>query len=329
MAHLIDMSNDRANMAYVGKTPWHGLGEKLDDDATIEQWKIAAGLNWSIEKRPIAYGVTNDTGVIVPRTIDDRFAHVRSDTQECIGMGSDRFNLIQPGDVLEFYRDLVADTSLKIETAGSLKNGAKIWALARYNRDLVLGDRDRLQLYLLLATANDGSMATIAKETTIRVVCNNTLSMSVGSNEGKQAIKVPHSRAFDADSVKAELGIFDSHVETFADDAERLTQSHIDDETAIQYFVNLIAKTDSDGKLENQRTVDSTVKKLLKLYRSGPGAELETARSTPWGLVNAVTRHVDFETRARNQENRFNAAQFGIGAQLKAQAFREAVKIAA
>lgn len=332
MAHLIDMSNDRANMAYVGETPWHRLGTQLDPDSTIDEWKIAAGLDWTIEKRPIAYGITNDAGEITPQLIDGRFAHVRSDTQACIGMGSDRFNLIQPGDVLEFYRDLVEGSRFRIETAGSLKGGAKIWALARYDQDLIIGDsasRDRLQMYILLATANDGTMSTIAKETSTRVVCNNTLSIAVGNNEGRKTITVPHSRQFDADAVKAELGLYGDHLATFARDADQLAETRISDEQAIEFFVNLIAKTNDKGEVTNNRNVDSTVKKLIRLYRRGPGADMPTADGTAWGAVNAVTRHVDFETKARNQENRFNAGQFGIGAQLKQRAFADALKIAA
>jgi len=326
---MIDMANNRANMAYVGKTPWHGLGEKINPDSTIEEWKIAAGLDWNIEKRPIAYGVSNADGDIVPRTIDKRFAHVRSDTQDYIGMGSDQFKILQPGDVLEFYRDLVQDSRFRIETAGSLKGGAKIWALAKCELSLTLGDDDIVNPYLLLATANDGTMSTAADFTSVRVVCNNTLSMAVGSNGQQARIRVPHSRQFDATDVKAELGLIDDTLEHFARDADKLTQTRIDDETAIKYFVNLYAKTDADGKVENEKTVNSVVNKLLNVYRRGPGSNLETARNTPWGLVNAVTNYVDFDTRAQSNGNRFESAQFGMNANLKKLAFDEALKIAA
>ena len=135
MAHQIDESNNRANMAYVGKVPWHGLGQQIDANSTIEEWKIAAGLDWHIQKRPIFYGVENADGSREPHVIPDRFAHVRSDTQAHLGIGSSRFQLMQPGDTLEFYRDLVDGSRFTIETAGALNGGAKLWALARCNLD--------------------------------------------------------------------------------------------------------------------------------------------------------------------------------------------------
>lgn len=329
MSHMIDMSNNRANMAYVGETPWHGLGAQIDADTSIDQWKVAAGLDWFIQKRPLSFGIQNDDGTRSLAVYPDRFAHVRSDTQEPIGMGSKRFQLVQPGDALEFYRDLVAGSRFTIETAGALKGGAQIWALARCNLDLTLGGRDVLKPYLLLATANDGTMSTVADFTTVRVVCNNTLTMAVGSNGAKASIKVPHSRKFDADAVRAELGLIDDRLETFASESDALTQAAISDEQAINYFIGLYAKTDDTGEVTNERNLKAITAKLMRLYRRGPGAELETANGTAWGAVNAVTNYVDFSTRARSDENRFSSGQFGNGANLKSKAFSSALDLIA
>lgn len=329
MSHLIDMSNNRANMAYVGEVPWHGLGAQIDAGTSIDDWKIAAGLDWFIQKRPLSYGVQNPDGSRALAVYPDRFAHVRSDNQEPIGMGSNRFQLVQPGDALEFYRDLVEGSRFTIETAGALKGGAQIWALARCNLDLTLGDRDLLKPYLLLATANDGSMSTVADFTTVRVVCNNTLTMAVGSNGAKASIKVPHSRKFDADAVRAELGLIDDRLETFAKESDALTQATISDEQAINYFISLYAKTDETGEVKNAKNVEAITAKLLRLYRRGPGAELATANGTAWGAVNAVTNFVDFAARARSDENRFSSGQFGTGAAIKSRAFAGALDLVA
>jgi len=323
------MSNDRANMAYVGDVPWHGLGSQVDPDTSIEQWKIAAGLNFHIQKRPLSFGIENADGSRSLDVYPDRFAHVRSDTQQAIGMGSNRFEIVQPGDTLEFFRSLVSDSRFTIETAGSLKDGAKIWALARCDLDLTLGGNDKLKPYLLMATANDGSMSTVADFTTVRVVCRNTLSMAVGDNGGKASIRVPHSTKFDADAVRAELGLVDDRLTTFADNADTLTQIAMSDQQAVEFFCSLYAKTDERGNVTNEKTLKTVTAKLMQLYRRGPGADLASANGTAWGAVNAVTNHVDFSTRSRSDANRFNSGQFGIGANLKALAFDNALALAA
>lgn len=329
MPHLIDMSNNRANMAYVSETPWHGLGQKVDPNSTIEDWKIAAGLDWYIQKRPLSYGYENLDGSREHKCYADRFAHIRSDTQEPLGIGSSKFQLMQPGDTLEFYRDLVQDSRFTIETAGCLKGGAKIWAMARCNIDLSLDDNDILKPYLLLATANDGTMSTVADFTTVRVVCQNTLSMAVGDNGKLSAIRVPHSSKFNANQVKTELGLVDSRLETFAQNADTLTQITLSDEDVVNYFCSLYAKTNSNGEVTNEKNMTTIVHKLMRLYKGGPGADLTSARGTAWGAVNAVTNYIDFSTRALNDANRFNSGQFGTGAKLKSTAFDKALALAA
>jgi phage/plasmid-like protein (TIGR03299 family) len=329
MAHQIDFSNGRANMAYHGKLPWHGLGQQIDADAPLDDWRRAAGLDWHIQKRPLFFGIETENGEREPMLIENKFAHVRSDTQACIGMGSDKFKLVQPEEVLEFYRDLLDGSKFKMETLGALNGGSKLWALAQYSATIQIGERDLIKPYLLLATANDGSMATVADFTSVRVVCNNTLSLAVGNNGQKANVRIPHTRIFDADQIKVELGLVDDRIETFAQDADKLAQTRVTDEQMINYFVSLYAKKDNKGNLENERSVKNTVKKLVPLYRNGPGADLETAHGTAWGLVNATTHFIDFEMRARNHNNRFASAQLGNGKALKEKAFELALDLAA
>jgi phage/plasmid-like protein (TIGR03299 family) len=329
MAHNIDMSNNRANMAYIGKTPWHGLGQTLEADADVEQWKIAAGMAWHIEKRPLLYGVKNELGEIMPQQIDGQFAHIRSDNDAYLGQGSKRFELLQPGDALEFFSDLVDGSDFSLETAGCLKGGAQFWALAKCNKSIVIDDQDKLNAYLLLATANDGSMSTVADFTTVRVVCNNTLTMAVGSNGQQAKIKVPHSRKFDHLDVKSELGLIDDRMATFALEADQLASRKLTEKEAINFFLSLYAKYDDDQKITNERSVNSVMPKLLKAYSRGPGSDLVTAKGTAWGAVNAVTNYIDFDTRAQSDDNRFSSSQLGAGMQLKQKAFADALVLAA
>jgi phage/plasmid-like protein (TIGR03299 family) len=329
MAHQIDESNNRNNMAYVGSVPWHGLGQSLDANADIETWKVEAGMNWHIQKRPLTYGVKNENGEIVPAQVPDQFAHIRSDNQEFLGQGSKRFQLLQPGDALEFFRDIVDGSDFALETAGCLRGGAQFWALARCNKSLVIDGVDRLNAYLLLATANDGSMSTVADFTTVRVVCNNTLTMAVGSNGQRAKIKVPHSRKFDQIDVKSQLGLVDNRIESFALEADMLAHRPLSKKEAIDFFLGLYANFDADGKVTNERTVNSVMPKLLNAYSRGPGSNLATASGTAWGAVNAVTNYVDFNTRAQSADNRFASGQIGAGMQLKQQAFANALELAA
>lgn len=316
-------------MAYIGKTPWHGLGQEMPEDADIDQWRIAAGLDWEIEARAVMHGIYTPEGKKKVQVIEGRKALVRTDTQACLSIMSDKYKIVQPGDVLEFYRDLVADSMFSIETAGSLKGGQKIWALARGNLELRVMGQDLIKPYLLLATACDGTMSTVADFTSVRVVCNNTLTMAVGANGGKASIRVPHSRTFDADEVKSQLGLVEERFVTMGEDIDKLAGRMVTDAEAIEFFIAQYAKTDDEDKVTNEKHLKNVTAKLMRLYRTGPGSELQSAKRTAWGLVNAVTRFEDFDSRARSNENRFNSAQFGPAANRKAKTFDNALALVA
>ena len=136
---------------------------------------------------------------------NDQKVLFRSDTLQPLSVVSKRYQVVQPREVLEFYRDLVDVGGFELETAGVLKGGRKLWALAQTGQEAVLRGGDRVKAYLLLATACDGTLATTAQFTSVRVVCNNTLQMAVGDSTG--AVKVPHSTKFDPELVKKELGV--------------------------------------------------------------------------------------------------------------------------
>ena len=317
MAHLIDMSNGRANMAYVGERPWHGLGSELTEGASLDVWAKEAGLNFTIESSSVAFRHTagKDGVSIVP----NQRVLWRSDTKQPLSiMSKNRYNIVQPNEILEFYRDLVdASGAFVLETAGCLDDGKKIWAMARH-KNVINISGDIIRPYLMVVTACDGTMSTNGLFTSVRPVCDNTVRMalSAGSSTG---VKIPHSRKFDHNAVKAELGLIDNLMETFASDVEKLASKQVTREVAADIFTELYARRDADGEVLNQKWLTKIVAECVQLFEHGPGAELVTAKNTAWGVINAVTRYEDFGRKAQSNDSRFRSAQFGDGASKKQQ----------
>ena len=196
--HLVE------TMAYAGEKPWHGLGNKLTTLQPLDVWKRQAGMDWMIEESEVRY-ITGNHTVGAIHSFPEQKVLYRSDTKRPLAVVSKRFQVVQPEEVLEFYRDLTEYSGFELETAGVLKEGRKFWALARTGQSTTLKGKDQVNGYLLLATACDGSLATTAQFTSVRVVCNNTLQIALGDNRG--AVKVPHRSEFNADAVKQQLGI--------------------------------------------------------------------------------------------------------------------------
>jgi len=137
MAHLIEQ------MAYVGQTPWHGLGNELTTNQPLEVWAKQAGLDWQIQESPVRY-VTNSSGSLGQiLSYPDSKVLYRSDTRAPLSVVGNRFKVVQPEEILEFYRDLTEVSGFELETAGVLKGGRKMWALARTGQSGMLRGNDQ------------------------------------------------------------------------------------------------------------------------------------------------------------------------------------------
>ena len=333
MAHLVE------SMAYVGDTPWHGLGNQLPQKQPIEVWAQAAGMDWHIKESPVHFSIENIHNASMFGTFEDQKVLYRSDSNQALSVVSSRYQVVQPLEVLEFYRDLTEYAGFELETAGVLKGGRKFWALAKTGHSTALKGNDVVNGYLLLATSCDGSLATIAMPTTVRVVCNNTLSIAVNNSEN--AVKVSHRSVFDADAVKQRLGVAVSHWDQFMYEMKVLSERKVSTKEANAYFETLLTQTtpqSTESTPSGLRLLKPSTKPIIPNERAykklqamycgqGRGAELTAAKNTAWGLLCAVTEFVDHERQARSTENRLDSAWFGNGAQMKQQALEKALQL--
>ena len=318
------MAHEIASMAYTHATPWHGLGNPLTPKQPIEVWQRQAGMDWQIREADVLFNVSQEGGLHVKSYCDNKVLY-RDDTHVPLSVVSKRYKVVQPREVLEFYRDLVSVGGFELETAGVLKEGRKLWALAKTGQETLLKGGDVVKAYLLLATSCDGTLATTAQYTSVRVVCNNTLQLAVASAAG--AVKVPHSTQFDPDQVKKALGLGLTAWDKFIGDIRQLSDRKVNKFEAMNYLVNVLG--DSSLPLAEQPN-QKALQTVQGLFLGGAkGSDLSSANGTAWGLVNAMTEYCDQHRRARNQDFRLDSAWFGQGAALKEKAYAEAMKLAA
>ncbi|WP_369070839.1 DUF932 domain-containing protein [Burkholderia gladioli] len=317
------------SMAYVGEQPWHGLGNQLAPKQPLEVWARAAGMDWSIEEAEVRFVAAGNKNLGSIHAFPEQKVLYRSDTKAPLSVVSARYQVVQPSEILEFYRDLTEIGGFQLETAGVIKEGRKLWALARTGQSATLKGKDQVDGYLLLATACDGTLATVAQFTSVRVVCNNTLQIALGDSSG--AIKVPHRSQFDAQAVKRQLGIAISSWDAFMARTKALAERKVPDSAAEAFFRRVL--TYPTANLADRDTVavnERAIKAVTQLYAGrGKGADLASASGTAWGLVNAITEFTDHHRRARSDDYRRDAAWFGAGATLKQRAWDEAMKLIA
>ncbi|MGL6550312.1 DUF932 domain-containing protein [Aeromonas hydrophila] len=234
-------------------------------------------MNWSIEQSDVLYNVTSDALHIRPFTMSKVF--YRSDTLAPLSVVSKRYNVVQPHEVLNFYQDLVQAGRFELETAGVLKGGRMLWALARTGQDMRLNGSDTVKFYLLLATSCDGALCTTTQFTSLRVVCNNKLQMAL--NDKSDVIKVLNSTKFKPKHVKDVLGLGLANWDLFQRNIHELSHRSVSPAEAILFFSDLINDpTDDDGSI----VLSHPIKKLQERYQ---GAGMGQSLSVPKILLRA------------------------------------------
>ncbi len=291
--------------------PWHGLGQPMEDNASIDEWRAAAGMNWKIQRAKVRYPVSHDPSVPM-REIPDKHVLLRSDTKDALGVVSDSYKVVQPEQVIEFFRDIVKVGGLELSAAGTIYGGRRFWATAKIGEASPTSVRDKIGGYLLLSTSADGSQRTEARRTTIRVVCRNTLAMA--ASEGQPWVKISHRTEFDPEEVKQFMGLNEAAWEAFRHQITRLANIPVDTTKAEELTEMVLGG--------GEKVIASAgYNKILDLFDgAGKGADIDGVHGTGWGYVNAVTEYIDHWTRARSDENRFVSAQWGPGADMKQRA---------
>ena len=321
MGHMIDETTGRAAIAYAGRTPWHGLGQQLSEGADIDTWTREAGLGYSVQACDVQYETPAVTGLQV---WPERKVLTRSDTGAPLAVVSKDYRVVQPAEVMDFFRKLTDIGGFEMETAGALSEGRRVWALARVGDGAPVVDGDLVKPYLLLGTSYDGTMATIAKFTAIRVVCNNTITPAVNgradeTDKGylKSSVRVLHSAQFDADAVRLQLGIVADQFERFIVQSRQLARIDMNFTEADQ-FVQELLRPYHQSALEITDT--KAYKRVIQLWQGRAiGSDIlsaSKASGSRWAMLNAVTQLVDHE-RGRSDNTRLESAWFGTGAALK------------
>lgn len=326
MSHEIDMSNERANFCFTGSRSaiWHGLGTEIPEDATIEQWISAAGMNWDVIPTEVNFTIPGEAPLFLPevKTFDDRKLLYRSDTKAPLSVVGKDFKVVQPKEIVNFFSDLVERHDMKLSTAGVLFEGRRFWALAELGKDFEVISGDKVKGHLLLTTAVDGSLKTTAKFVSTRVVCNNTLSISL--SEKGSVISVSHRKEWDPEQVKIDLGLLDESWANFKRDLSKLVGTKIGVEEAFNFFKDLVLP---EPEAEFTRRSEKRVNELMDLYTGGVGNEL--GKGTLWNAVNAVTEQFTHGTGRRQPSHQFWDSYFGAQDQIKSKALSKALEMVA
>lgn len=314
MAHELEFVNGEASMAYAGALPWHGLGVEVPADLTPAQMLEAANLNWRVEKVPAFAEIAGENIAI------GKSALVRDRDNHILDVVSDDWNPVQNEEAFEFFNEFVAAGDMEMHTAGSLKGGQIVWGLAKVKESFELFKGDQIDANLLFSNFHKYGCSTDVRFTPIRVVCNNTLTLSLNSSVERMA-KISHRKIFEPDNVKEMLGIATDKLGRYKEMAQFLGSKKAKDEDIVEYFCRIFPV----GSSKSGNEVSRNAQIALDILHSQPGAEY--AEGTWWQPFNAVTYMTDHLV-GRSADTRLTSAWYGANKNLKTKALETAIEMA-
>ncbi len=314
MAHQVEQ------MMYVGDVPWHGLGVKLDNPPTIEEAIRFAGLDWTVERKPLVIEGTTER---VPA-----YAIIRETDKRRLGLVGPTYRPLQNADAFRWFQPFLDSKEVTLETAGSLRGGRHVWILARLNRDPIeIVPGDPVVNHILLSNSHNGSRSIRGGFTGVRVVCANTVA---AAHRSGKLLKVRHTDAAVEAlvSMREAMQLGSQEFVATTSMMKRMARKGVTTASLKQYVRRVFeAKVVLDSE-ETDPKGERLLAKIVPLFESGRGNDMPGVKGTLWGAYNAVTEYLTWQ-RGRSSGTRLESLWLGDAANIGKRAFDVAIRMAA
>ena len=315
MAHMVE------TMAYAGELPWHGLGTEVSNDLTPAQMMQKAGVDWKVQEVE-SFIEFNGTKMKTGQK-----SLVRESDGRILTNVGENWKPVQNETAFEFFSEFVLSGDMEMHTAGSLRDGQYVWALAKIKESFDVFGEDTVESYLLFSNPHVYGKSIDVRFTPIRVVCNNTLTLSL-SQDAKNGVRIGHRTEFNPDMVKQTLGLAHEKFAQYKDMAQFLGSRKVTAESLIQYYNEVFpntSRTEMTKEVKQYEDLSRNAKLCYDALEVQPGAEY--APGTWWQAFNSVTYITD-HVQGRNADNRLHSQWFGQNQARKVVAANKAVEYA-
>lgn len=333
MAHNLEIRDGQASFVAKGEKAWHGLGTYVENAMTAEECMKLARMDWEVEKRPLFVEEPDesDDEDVTFSEITGWSAATRSDTGDVLSIVTDSYQIVQNRECFNFFDSIIDRGEAIYETAGVLGKGERIFLTAKLPSDIVVkGDVDVVNNYILLTNSHDGTSALQAGFTSIRVVCNNTLTAALNGGM-KNAIKLRHTTNIKQMLSEAAevMGIASQYTQDLNQYFNQMAKVKINDKQLRSYIEKVMnpraEQLTKAEKEEFSKQFVKTVDSVMEFALTNDTQTTKATKGTVWGAYNAISGYYGHVKDHKSATARMNDIVFGQGDQRIKQAFTLAV----
>ncbi len=313
----------RNTLAYTGQRPWHKLGVQFDQEFTSAEAIAAAHLDYPVLKEQL-HRLRPDLGPNFTEPID-AWATINGHTQEVLGVVGGVYEVLQNREAFDFFDVLLKESGGRLQTAGAINRGEKLWMLAKLPEVFYPLAGDGVEKYLLGTTSHDGSTKTEVRFTGIRVVCANTLNLATQSSRG--VISVRHTSQMRQKLEMAAMVMlrYQEHFDMVSDQFSKLASVRIDDVWLDEYLERMVGNPINVPDSRARTMMENKIKLIEGRLALGKGVDLPGVHGTAWWVMNSMVEYADYDMKAKGQASdesrRTHSILFGRAADFKQRSF--------
>ncbi|QEM03729.1 DUF945 domain-containing protein [Mucilaginibacter rubeus] len=305
----------------VKERAWHGLGQVVDRYLTSAEAIQVAGLDYEVEKWSL-YACDQQGRYSDDIFVPERFATVRADTNQVLGVVGSDYEIVQNRDAFKFFDAIVGGgDGVLYETAGALGNGERIFITAKLPGYIRVGNDDLIEKYLFLTTSHDGFGSITIAFTPIRIVCNNTLNAALRNMSNCHKIRHTESAKERLEEAHKIMGFTNTLADQLGDVFNRWSQIRIRDKEVLKLVQLAMAPSKEvlnkvltdEAPDEFSSRFKNTVERICTYAFTNPTQQMDTTRGTLFGAYNAITGYFQNVLDYKSEEQKLKSVMFGNG----------------
>ena len=312
------MPDEVESMAYVGETPWHGIGKRLEGAPMPREIQRAADLDWTVRKVPLTYELGGT------QLASGHYALLRDSDNRLLDTVPSNWKPVQNDEAFAFFERFTKVNDMTMEVAGSLMSGRRVFALARVQESfrLAKAPEDVVQSYLLFTNPHQYGYGVDIRFTPVRVVCMNTLTLALGQRNSEYRVSFSHARGYNETAALEVIGRAAGKLATYRQQADFLASRNYDRKDLEKYFKEVFKPLTPPRKREDEEPKPArNYVRALEVVENQPGCEF--AAGTWWNAFNAVTYLTDH--KIGRDKTRLGTAFYGHGKTRKLKALHLAL----
>lgn len=298
MGMVPDQIGELAAFASLREPAWHALGTVIDKPVGTEEFKKLALLSGLNERKVHANEIESKFPFVNDQYFTVRTNPVTGEEEILAAVGS-RYEVFTTDELMSLGEHITGG-AYRWETMGAMGNGTNIFGSLVHADDIVLdpnGSADTIKRYLLLHTTHDGSGNVRAKDTPVRVVCQNTLDLAIGGKGTVYKIRHTKNMRDRLEEAKKIMGFAAEYDAVFEAEAQKLFAVSVTDAKFEEMIQKAFPKPDDKkGAITRwENKVDA-----ISATWAGATGSMNNLPKNGWRALQAFTETAQWGRQLRN-----------------------------